>query len=361
MDKNEREYIRVLKPKDRPIQIEPWFFRYLNAGQLKVLSAIIAHADYATRSKDSFASNKTLAFYAGFGLINPDTKDYEIYHSLNPEDKAAYKKQKMTNAIATVKNVKRELEKLGVIKREITTTKSYIFVDLEWGKERYLREFDEYFNEDKAPVQTSEKDVNEELESLTKLAAQGNISKIKLASELESITDRLKEDLKTGNEALIPEEDIDKTVEHIMNSSATQNKIKNGQIKNAEGWKTSTKQRIKKNTFNGVETYYKGLIQKERAEILELLFATYQTREYKGELYIPYEPIFKDNLINIEYVNSSGTDRVLFVVTPDLIRDILTPENYTTTTQNFIKTYEKNYIIASEQNKGGKKDLQRTG
>jgi len=131
-------------PKTRPIQIEPWFFRYLSAGQLKVLSAIIAHADYKTRQDNSFASNKTIAFYAGFGFINKDTKDYEYFQTLSEDEQKTYKKQKIKNAIQTVKNIKKQLADLGVIKRELIGTKSFSI--LEWGKERYLKEFGKFFN-----------------------------------------------------------------------------------------------------------------------------------------------------------------------------------------------------------------------
>ena len=356
-----KEYIKILKPKDRPVQIEPWFFRYLNAGQLKVLSAIIAHADYATRSKDSFASNKTLAFYAGFGLINPDTKDYDHYQSLNDEDRAAFKKEKMNNAIQTVKNIKRDLEKLGVITREISGTKSYAVVDLEWGKERYLKEFDEYFNENEKVVESSEDEIQAELQEIMELSEEGNISKGNLASKLEELSKKIKSNMHNSSEPVIPKEDIDKTVEHYMNTDLVKNKIAKGTIKNPEGYRTISKTKILNNTFNGVEKYYQGLVQKERAEILEILFSAYHTKEYKDELFMPYEPMFDKDFrtIIIHYVNGAGTQRAAFAVTPDLIADMLTPENYTTDTQEFIKNYEKNYILASEQNKGGKKDLRR--
>ena len=37
--------LKISKPKTRPIQIEPWFFKYLNEGQIKVVAAILSHAD----------------------------------------------------------------------------------------------------------------------------------------------------------------------------------------------------------------------------------------------------------------------------------------------------------------------------
>jgi len=261
---SQKQYLKILKPKTRPVQIEPWFYRYLNAGQLKVLSAIIAHADYATRSKDSFASNKTIAFYGGFGLINSDTKDYEHFQSLTQDEKIAYKKKKMRNAIQTVKNIKRQLEELGVIKREIINTKSYAVVDLEWAKDRYLKEFDEYFNDTQDEQETTENDINKELELITKLANEGNISKSNLKNKLESIADKLKDETIDAKDAKanIPDEDIEKTVDFIMNSKTIIEKIATGKIKNPEGYKKAITKQIREGTFKGAENYHNQLMKK---------------------------------------------------------------------------------------------------
>jgi hypothetical protein len=61
--------LKINKPKTRPIQIEPWFFRYLNEGEIKVVAAILSHADIKNRQENSFPSNRVIAFYSGFGLI----------------------------------------------------------------------------------------------------------------------------------------------------------------------------------------------------------------------------------------------------------------------------------------------------
>ncbi|WP_324171116.1 hypothetical protein [Sulfurimonas sp.] len=262
------KYLKILKPKTRPVQLEPWFFRYLNAGQLKVLSAIVAHADYVTRSKDSFASNKTIAFYGGFGLINSDTKDYKYFQTLTTDEKIAYKKKKIKNAIQTVKNIKGQLEKLGVIKREIINTKSYAVVDLEWSKERYLKEFDEYFNDDTKDTEPTENEINKELSLITKLANEGNISKDNLATQLESLTSKLKVEIKDESpNVTIPVENINKTVEWIMNTKKIKTKIAEGKIKNIGGYKNSIKKQIQNNTFNGIDLLYAGLLESERKKI----------------------------------------------------------------------------------------------
>lgn len=66
--------LKIIKPKTRPIQIEPWFFRYLNEGQLKVVAAILSHADIKDRQSNSFPSNRVIAFYCGFGNFEKDQK-----------------------------------------------------------------------------------------------------------------------------------------------------------------------------------------------------------------------------------------------------------------------------------------------
>ncbi|WP_321778827.1 hypothetical protein [Sulfurimonas sp.] len=348
-----KEYLKILKPKTRPVQLEPWFFRYLNAGQLKVLSAIVAHADYATRSKDSFASNKTIAFYGGFGLINSDTKDYEFFQTLTTDEKIAYKKKKIKNAIQTVKNIKRQLEELGVIKREIINTKSYAVVDLEWGKERYLKEFDEYFNDDTQDAELTENEINKELSLITKLANEGNISKDNLATQLESLTSKLKVEIKDENpNATIPVEDIDKTVEWIMNTKKIKTKIAEGKIKNVGGYKNSIKKQIQNNTFNGIDLLYVGLVESEREKIEANLYATLEPIERKDEKYFPESVIFDNDkrVIYALYKNKAQTEQIYISISPSLINNIFNPKNYTTRTQNYIQNYIQNYKkIETEQ------------
>lgn len=343
---------RILKPKTRPVQIEPWFFRYLNAGQIKVLSAIIAHADYATRSKDSFASNKTIAFYGGFGLINSDTKDYTYFQTLTPDEKIIYKKKKIKNAIQTVKNIKRQLEELGVIKREIVSTKSYAVVDLEWGKDRYLKEFDEFFNDGTEEQEPTENEINKELELITKLANEGNISKSNLKQQLESITDKLKtEMIDEGSNAKIPTEDIDKTVDHIMNSKTISEKIATGKIKNAHGYKNTIKKQISEGTFNGINQYYNGLVQKERTKILDFLLPIFNNIEKDNEVFMPISMTFDDDkkIILAIYKNISHTSQHNIAVSPSLISNLKNIEKFTIATQNYIKNYIENFKKASKQ------------
>ncbi len=281
---SKKEYLKILKPKTRPVQIEPWFFRYLNEGQLKVLSAIIAHADYATRQKDSFASNKTIAFYAGFGLITPGTKAYEKYQALDPEQQKEFKKKREKNAIQTVKNIKNELETLGVIKREIIESRSFAVVDLEWGKERYLKEFDEYFNDKEIKPQNN-REIKDEIASISELVNEGNISDKNLVERLENITDHIITNSDQIKENIdIPQEDISLLADYIISTDKNQKRINMGEIKNASSWKIKISKLIEQNKFNGVENYYNQLHKNEIDLIKNLMDQIINITDFKQNI-----------------------------------------------------------------------------
>lgn len=88
--------LKIIKPKTRPIQIEPWFFRYLTLLELKVVGAILAYADIKDRQSNSFPSNRTIAFFCGNDVIEEDTKTYEKYSSLNEKEKEDFTSKKIT-------------------------------------------------------------------------------------------------------------------------------------------------------------------------------------------------------------------------------------------------------------------------
>ena len=91
---------KIIKPKIAPIKIEPWFFRYLNEGQLKVVAAILAYADIKDRTKNSFPSNRTIAFYCGFGDIKQDSNIYEKYQALTTEEERIKFKNKRIKTVS---------------------------------------------------------------------------------------------------------------------------------------------------------------------------------------------------------------------------------------------------------------------
>lgn len=350
------QYLKILKAKTRPIQIEPWFFRYLSAGQLKVLSAIIAHADYKTRQDNSFASNKTIAFYAGFGLINKDTKEYEDFQALPADEQKKYKNKKIKNGIQTVKNTKKQLEDLGVIKREIIDTKSYAVVDLDWRKDRYLKEFDEYFNDNKIEEKSTNTEINDELKTISKLADDGNISKENLAKQLEDLSIKLKSEanLSKENNSVIPVEDIDKTVNHIMNTKKIKDKVATGKISNPDGYKNTIKKQIENNTFNGINDYYNGLIQKEKNDMLEIIKCTMKDTMHYKEKTLQFNKIsFSDetNLILANYKDFLSEYNVDFVISNERIVDVLEAKDYTQSNKYLIENYKINYEKNKQINK----------
>lgn len=251
---------KILKPKSRPIQIEPWFFRYLNEGQLKVVSAIFAHASYKDRISDSFASNKTLAFYAGFGQLKED--ELKELQKLSKEEQKKYKKKKLNNAIRSIKAVKQKLEEMGVITRVVEGTKSYAIMNLEWGKERYLKEFNEYFNDEIVEEKPAKDEIKEKLNKLTKLANNGNISEENLLKELESLTDVYSESKSIKNNiSNLSEDDIEYIAQQEMDTKKVKLKIESGEIEHADKYKNGIKKLIKENKFNGIEKYIKNKIE----------------------------------------------------------------------------------------------------
>lgn len=54
--------LKIIKPKTRPVQIEPWFHRYLTNNEIKVVSAILTYADMRDRSKNFFHQIEQLLF-----------------------------------------------------------------------------------------------------------------------------------------------------------------------------------------------------------------------------------------------------------------------------------------------------------
>ncbi|GEM_PF-1939460 len=276
--------LRINKPKTRPIQIEPWFFRYLNEGELKVVSAILAHADIRNRQENSFPSNRTIAFYCGFGLLKENTKTYKNYLQLSDIEKKEFKKKRLHNAIQQVKNIKKSLEKKGLLKREYIGQKGktvvYMTLDLEWKKEQFLKDYDEYFN-DVEPNNTNEnEDINKELEDIQKLAKEGNVSKENLAKRLNDLSRKLK-DIK---EPEIPLEDVTKVADYYMNTKKVQNKIDSGKIENKSAYRNSIINSIKNNEFKNANNLYEALQKQELNNNIQILTELYKNNKYE----LPY-------------------------------------------------------------------------
>ena len=127
------EHPSCQKIRTNLIDINPWLIRYLTAGQIKVLGAILLFVNY-NHKINYFPSNRTLVFYSGLGSIKPNSKDEEKYILLDEEEQRLYRKRKIKNAIGTIKNIKRQLKELKITSIETINQKSYLIVNLEWEK-----------------------------------------------------------------------------------------------------------------------------------------------------------------------------------------------------------------------------------
>lgn len=332
--------LKIIKPKTRPIQIEPWFFKYLNEGQLKVVAAILSHADIKDRQSNSFPSNRVIAFYCGFGDIKESSKAYEEYQKLNDEEKIKFKKKKIKTAIITVANIKKQLETMGLLKREFVGPKGkqivYMNLDLEWKKEQYLKEHDEFFNDVKYENNEDEKEnIAKELEELQRLTLEGNISQENLANRLKNLSYKI--DANNTEKSQVPLEDIDKVATYIMNTTKIQNKIDEGTIENKEAYKKSIIKSISNNTFNGIEKYYEALVKKEEKDMLETLIVSLEENEketfYQKNILYFKDLIFTNNIFLATYQSKDKKISKQYIISNEKIKYYL-HSSYFYTKQN---------------------------
>lgn len=330
----------INKPKTRPIQIEPWFFKYLNEGQLKVVAAILSHADIKDRQSNSFPSNRVIAFYCGFGDIKEGSKTSLEYQKLNDEEKIKFRKKKIKTAIITVANIKKQLETMGLLKREFVGPKGkqivYMNLDLEWKKEQYLKEHDEFFNDVKYENNEDEKEnIAKELEELQRLTLEGNISQENLANRLKNLSYKI--DANNTEKSQVPLEDIDKVATYIMNTTKIQNKIDEGTIENKEAYKKSIIKSISNNTFNGIEKYYDALVKKEEKDMLETLTVSLEENEketfYQKNILYFKDLIFINNIFLATYQSKDKKISKEYIISDEKIKYYL-HSSYFYTKQN---------------------------
>ncbi|MDN5114004.1 hypothetical protein [Aliarcobacter butzleri] len=354
--------LKIIKPKTRPIQIEPWFFKYLNEGQLKVVAAILSHADIKDRQSNSFPSNRVIAFYCGFGDIKESSKAYEEYQKLTDEEKIKFKKKKIKTAIITVANIKKQLETMGLLKREFVGPKGkqivYMNLDLEWKKEQYLKEHDEFFNDVKYENNEDEKEnIAKELEELQRLTLEGNISQENLANRLKNLSYKI--DANNTEKSQVPLEDIDKVATYIMNTTKIQNKIDEGTIENKEAYKKSIIKSISNNTFNGIEKYYEALVKKEEKDMLETLIVSLEENEketfYQKNILYFKDLIFTNNIFLATYQSKDKKISKQYIISNEKIKYYL-HSSYFYTKQN--KELLDNYNQAIKDFQGMFKERQ---
>lgn len=351
--------LKISKPKTRPIQIEPWFFKYLNEGQIKVVAAILSHADMKDRKSNSFPSNRTIAFYCGFGDIKEKSKAYDKYKSLSTEEeKIKFKNKRIKTAIITVANIKKSLEDIGLLKREYSGQKGkqvvYMTLDLEWKKEKYIQEHNEFFNNIE-PVITEEQNdefIKNELAKIQKLQIEGNISKDDLANRLSKLAYSIKEE---KNSFDIPTEDIEKVADYILTTSKVKDRIEKGKITNKEAYKKSIAQAIRRNEFNGAKDYYDGLIVEEKNTIFNTLKHGFEYQENK----IPYKNQFldfmdielKENIFIASYKSEFGQIYNFPISYKKLNYYILTPASYSKINREFLENYNDSLLKYLEKYK----------
>ncbi|MFW0695704.1 hypothetical protein ACN09X_04850 [Aliarcobacter butzleri] len=360
--------LRIIKPKLDTIKIEPWLFRYLTHNEIKVVLAIKLHADKSDGKSNSFPSNRTIAFYCGFDLIEKG-KTFEKYQALSEEEKAKFKARKIQHSINTVKATKRALIQKGILKTELIGQRgkqiSLMTLDLNWKKEQYISEYDEYFNSI-APTQTSEKEeIKKELENLLKVA--DDVSQDSLTNKLKELYEKSK-DLTGEKSFIVPSEDIDKVTDFIMDSNRVKTKIQDGKISNKEAYKKAIKNSIENGTYNGIEETYTKLVKKEKEEI----FSNLETALMHNEPTVPYMKNilnfgslrFTNNIYIAKYINSSNSEKIDFIIGLEKIKNYVPTatlftkenkellENYEQSLKDYIeKPSKKNYIDETENEK----------
>ncbi len=165
-----KSYIKLIPYSSRPVQIEPCFFKYLNGEQIKVLHAIIFCNQYGMKSDYPLPFNHIIAFFCGFDLKS--------------------KNKDLTAEIEKIEKIIKQLTRFGIVKKEIIDDEEYLSVDYEWNEEKYLDDFEQYFN-NKTIEEINEDKILRELEELTKLIGSGRISKRSLIDRLEELSNKL--------------------------------------------------------------------------------------------------------------------------------------------------------------------------
>ncbi|MCT7910688.1 hypothetical protein N5912_02495 [Arcobacter lacus] len=359
--------LEIKKPRFSPIPIQPWLFRYLTGNEMKVVSAILNYGDMKDRTKNSFPTNRTILFWCGFDLIeksnssNAKNTTYEKYKALTTEEeRTKFKNEKIKYGINTVKAIKRSLIEKGILKTVIVGKKGKQSVnhilDLNWKKEQYISEYDEYFNSI-APAPAHEKEeIKKELENLLKVA--DDVSQDSLTNKLKELYEKSK-DLSGEKSFIVPNQDIDKVTDFIIDNK------KGKKIENKEAYKKAIKHSIENGTYNGIEETYTKLVKKEKEEIFSnletALIYNEPTIPHKNQIFTFDSLRFTHNIFIAKYFNPDGkkSDFIIglekinnYLPTPTLFtkehKELL--ENYEQSIKNYIeKQSKKNYIDETEK------------
>lgn len=196
-------------------------------------------------------------------------------------------------------------------------------LDLEWKKEQYLKEHDEFFNDVVYENNEDEKEnIAKELAELQRLNEEGNISKDNLANRLKNLSNKL--NASNTENSQVPLEDIEKVATYIMNTSKIQNKIDEGTIENKEAYKKSIIKSISNNSFNGVDKYYEALVKKEQKDILETITISLEQNEnenfYKKNILYFKNLIFTNNIFLATYQSKDKDISKQYIISDEKIK-----------------------------------------
>lgn len=322
----------------------------MNEGQIKLVAAIILHADIKDRTNNAFPHNRTLAFYCGFGRIIEGTKAYKEYSNLNNDDKAIYLKKKEKNAIQTVKNIKKSLEEIGVLTREVVGSVgkqvTYMTLDLNWKKEEYLKDFNNYFNKN------SKKDSEgQELESLLNNIVNMNKNGTSKESMLDMVN-KLKEKLEPTD--MLNEHDVSVLATYIMETPKIKAKINKNEITKPENYKKELIKRIKNNSYEGLDKTIKELYKHEEKILCKTIHESLNfdkpTIINKDCTYELDNIKINDALIDVTY--KKDKDQTVYKLSNEnLIKYTkLIKDKLSTKSMQFISSYEENISKYKKEN-----------
>ena len=255
--------------------------------------------------------------------------------------------------------LKKDLEKIGLLKRELIGTKGkqivFLTLDLEWKKDMFMSEFDEYFNDiKKEEVLESKESIDNELKEISRLNNEGNISKENLAKRLNDLSYKIKAEDHKENEN-IPIEDINKLSNFIMNTKKMQDKVAKGTISDEVAYTKFITNSIKDSSYNGTEDYYKGLQFKELSDNLSTLNTAIAHDEneipYKNRIMFFIKVRLQDNVYIARYENKSKSFRKDFIINHNKISCyLLDPNSYSKPNKELLENYSQNIKILIEKN-----------
>jgi predicted transcriptional regulator len=321
-------YKKITKPRLRPTEVEPWFTKYLSESELKVLTGILSmpiYADGKYKRGECIAPNKIIAFYANVKTTN------------------------------TISAIKKRLIRKGVIEVdeiiEDGVRYSYVRVDLEWNKDKYIAEFDAEYADCLKKLQKLEKskeEMVEELEKTIELIKDEEISEQKTVDKVKSILGKLETKVEQNKHSNceIPIEDVEAVAEHYVTKKVTHG---SKSIDDKRGYKNTIVKLIKDGSFENIQTVYKTLHLDEIETI----------NSYVHEIYMQDKKIITHNNEKLEFIRSvireendtkvfklkynyiNKNESIEYYLNQEFIYKHFPPEQFTKLTQKVVENYAK--------------------